>query len=72
MVRTADECVCLCLSVCWWKKKEGGGGAKRCPAGFPLVGVRIAWALKGLKVSGVPSPPRTDGLTSSKEDGGGL
>lgn len=32
------------------------------PGGVPPRGKRIAWALKGLKVSGAPSPPRTDRL----------
>lgn len=30
--------------------------------GVPPCGEEIVWALKGLKVSGVPSPPQTDCL----------
>lgn len=29
------------------------------PGGAPPCGEQIAWAIKGLKVSGVPSPPQT-------------
>lgn len=31
-------------------------------AGVPPCGEEIVWALKGLKVSEVPSPPQTDRL----------
>lgn len=41
-------------------KREREGDEVRRPGGVPPSGEQIAWALKGLKVSGVPSPPRTD------------
>ncbi len=42
---------------CVWVKEQVGGEAMS-PDGDLPCGEQIAWALKGLKVSGVPSPPR--------------
>lgn len=51
---------------CVWIK-EGVGDEVMSPGGVPPCGEQIAWALKGLKVSGVPSPPRTDQQETSAQ-----
>ena len=50
-----------CVWVKEKRQREGGRGDEAMsPGGIPPCGELRAWALKGLKVSGVPSPPRTD------------
>lgn len=60
LVRMADLCVCVLVFECLLVK-ERRDEARWCP----LCGVWIAWALKGLKVSELPSPPQTDRLRPS-------
>lgn len=43
--------------MCVGKDRKGG---QLSPGDVPPGGKRTAWALKGLKMSGAPSPPRTD------------
>lgn len=75
MVRTTGEYVCLCcVSVCRKKEREGRGWGDEAmsPAGVPPCCEQIAWALKGLTVSGVPSPPRTGRQGFAAQRTGGM
>lgn len=50
---------CVCVSECVGVKLTERWGEAMSPGGAPPCGEQIAWAIKGLKVSGVPSPPQT-------------